>query len=155
MRTFIFAVAVFTALVLTLHAERACAQNKRTPAGEATRVAANIQSTPGYAEVLLHRTELEAELESLLLDYTDEFPKVKELRFALGRAKAETDRLLAIPAADHAKATAALGKLIVRKIDAETDAWRLLQTYADSHPEVKQAKRKVDIFEKAIKEILG
>ncbi len=155
MRTCTFAAILFSALVLTSQAESIFAQGKRAVPGDATRAAANIQSTPGYAEVVLRRTEFEAELESLSLDYTDEFPKVKELKFALARAKAETDRLLAIPPPDHAKATAALGKLIVRKIDAETDVWRLIQNYADNHPEVKRAKRKVEIFEKAIKEILG
>jgi hypothetical protein len=32
-----------------------------------------VRSSPAYAEVLLRETELKAELESLLLDYTEEY----------------------------------------------------------------------------------
>src|SRR5215203_3999113 len=81
--------------------------------------AANLKATAAYAEVALRRAEMEEEVESLLLDYTDDFPRIKELKFALGRVKAESDRLTAITAAENGKATTALGKLIVRKIESE------------------------------------
>ena len=42
-----------------------------------------VSSSPAYAELLLRRTDLTAELESLLIDYTDDYPKVKELRYTL------------------------------------------------------------------------
>jgi hypothetical protein len=113
------------------------------------------KSTAAYAEVALKRADVEAELESLLVEYTDEFPKVKELKYALTRIDAEALRLAPIKAADRDRATLALGKLMVRKIEAEVDLWKLQQDYADEHPEVKRAKKKVEIFEKAIKEILG
>lgn len=108
-----------------------------------------------FAEVLLRTAEYESELESLLLDYTEEFPKVKELRFGISRLFAEKARLSALTPADNEKATTALGKLMVRKVELETDLWKLQQTYADNHADVRRAKRKVEIFEKAIKEILG
>ena len=114
-----------------------------------------IKSTGAYAEIVLRNTELEAELESLLLDYTDEYPKVKELKYGVVRLKVERDRLTRLPLADLSKASLALGKIMVRKVDAEIELWKLLQSYADNHPEVRRAKRKVEIFEKAVKEILG
>ncbi|HEX6279046.1 MAG TPA: hypothetical protein VFZ49_03435 [Pyrinomonadaceae bacterium] len=112
-------------------------------------------STAAYAEVALRRAEFEAELESLLVDYTEEFPRVRELRFGLARLIAESERLIAIKPTDREKATVALGKLIVRKVELEVDLWKLQQAYADEHPEVRRAKKKVEIFEKAIKQILG
>lgn len=114
-----------------------------------------IRSSPAYSEVLFRKTELTANLESLLADYTEEFPKVKEIRTELDLIKTATDRLLAIKPADAGKLTLALGKLIVRKVELETDLTALRQQYKDDHPEVKKAKRKVEIFENAIKEILG
>ena len=111
--------------------------------------------SPAFAEVLLRKTEFTAELESLLPDYTDEYPKVKELRFALGALQTEIDRLSKIDQANAGRLTLALGRLIVRKVELETDVWNLLRTYKDEHPDVKRAKRKVDIYEAAIKEILG
>lgn len=111
-----------------------------------------LRSSPAYAELLLRRTELEAELEALIVDYTEEFPKVKEIRQTLAYLKRESDRLAAVKPADSSKLTLALGKLIVRKVELETDLWGLMKTYNEGHPEVKRAKRKVEIYEAAIKE---
>ncbi|MEP7074903.1 MAG: hypothetical protein ABI878_03765 [Acidobacteriota bacterium] len=113
------------------------------------------RSSPAYAEVLLRRTEIEAELESLLVEYTEDYPKVKQERFELDAIGKESDRLLAVKASDIAKLTSALGKLTVRKVELQGELWSLQQQLGDSHPDVKRAKRKVEIFERAIKEILG
>lgn len=115
----------------------------------------SVKSSPAYAEIVLRRTEMEAELESFLVEYTDEYPKVRELRQGMLYLGAESDRLLKIRPEKASALTLALGKLIVRKVDAEMELWRLQQGFADGHPDVKRAKRKLEIFEKAIREILG
>ncbi len=113
-----------------------------------------VKSSPAYAELLLRRTERESELEEFILDYTEEFPKVKELKFELDLLRKEMDKILAVNTSESGKLTLALGKLIVRKIELETDVWNLKRQYNDDHPEVKRAKRKIEVYEKAIKEIL-
>jgi uncharacterized protein involved in exopolysaccharide biosynthesis len=112
------------------------------------------KSSPAYAEILLQKTELESQLEDFAADYTDDFPKVKELRFQLGLIQKETDKLLAVSSADASKLSLALGKLIVRKIELETNLWLLQAQYKDDYPEVKRARRKLAVYEKAIREIL-
>src|SRR5215213_3058061 len=111
-----------------------------------------IKSSAAYAEVLLRKTELEAMLEDLTVQFTDEYPKVKETRFELGLIRKEYERILAVP--DAAKLTQGLGKLILQKVELETDLWVLLQKYGEEHDDVKRARRKVATFEKAVKEIL-
>ena len=113
------------------------------------------RSSPAHAELLLKKTELQSELESLLLGYTEEYPKVVEIRYSLTILQKESNRILAVKAAESSKLTLALGKLMVRKSELETDLWQLLRTYKEGHPDVKRAKRKVEIYEAAIKEILG
>lgn len=113
-----------------------------------------VKSSPAYAELLLRRAEREAELEELLPDYTEEYPKVKELRFELDLLKKASDKIAAVNAADAGKLTLALGKLLVRKIELETDWWNLRQQYTADAPQVKRARRKIEIYERAIKEIL-
>ena len=113
-----------------------------------------VKSSPAYAELLLRKTERESELEEFALDYTDEFPKVKEIKFELSLINKAMDKLLAVSAADADKLTLALGKLMVRKAEIETDLWNLSRQYNADHPEVKRAKRKVDVYDKAIREIL-
>jgi len=114
-----------------------------------------IRSSPAYAELLLHKTELESDLDSLLIDYTEEYPKVKAIRVELGFLKVEMDRLFAVNAADSGKLTLALGRLMLRKVELETQLDALRAQFKDDHPDVRKAKKKVETFESAIKEILG
>lgn len=113
-----------------------------------------IKTTPAYAEIVLRRAELESEIESLLIGYTEEFPKVREIRREMEVLKTEFSRLSAVKPAEIAKLSAALGKLLVRKAALETDWWSLRQKYDDNHADVKRAKRRVEIYETAIKSIL-
>jgi hypothetical protein len=112
------------------------------------------KSSPAYAEVLLRKTELLSELESILVEYTEEYPKVKELRFETDLLQKELDVLLAVNPSESSKLSAALGKLMVRKCELNTDLWTLQKEFNDQHPNVKRAKRKIEIFEAAIKDIL-
>ena len=128
------------------------------PKGKAATPVADNQaarSSAAFSEVILRRAELEAELESLLTEFTEEYPKVKTDRFTLAQLQKQLDILLAVKPADASKLTLALGKLMVKKVELETDLWSLQQGLADGHPDVKRAKKKVEIFDKAIKEILG
>lgn len=113
---------------------------------------AAIKASPAYAEVLLRKTELEATLDELTPDFTEEYPKIKEARFEASLIRRELDRIMTVT--DASKLSLALGKLIVRKAALETDLWALSQRYGESHADVKRATRKVATFERAIKEIL-
>lgn len=142
------AIFLFSALIFAQ-------KNIKPNAASTTAVVADqIKSTPAYAEVLLRKTELAAELESLVIEYTEDYPKVKELRFEISLLQKELGRLLAVNASESSRLSAALGKLMVRKIELDTDVWGLQKQFNDSHPDVKRAKRKVEIFEAAITEIL-
>lgn len=116
---------------------------------------AHVRASPAYAELLLYRTELESTLESLLVDYNEGYPKVKELRSELTLLNAEMVRLIAVKPADAGKLTLALGRLMLRKVELETELNTLRLQYKDDHPDVRKLKRKIDVFESAIREILG
>ena len=111
-----------------------------------------VKSSSAYAEIILRKTELSAELENLLLDYTEDFPKIKELRFEIGLLQKDLDKVLAV--SDASRLSTALGRLIVRKVQLQVEVWSLQKQYNDEHPEVRRAKKKVEIYEQAIKEIL-
>ncbi len=113
----------------------------------------SFKSSPAFAELILRKTELLADLESLLVSYTEEFPKVKELRFEVAELDKETARLGVVR--ENAKLTAALGKLLVRRAELATDVWSLQKKYGDEHPDVKRAKRKAEIYDNAVREILN
>ena len=47
-----------------------------------------------------------------------------------------------------------LGKMIVKQASLETDLAHLMRSYSKDNPEVKRARRRVEIFDAAINEIL-
>lgn len=128
---------------------------RKAPAIADASTTSLLRATPAYAEVLLHKTELEAELEALLMEYTEDYPRVKDLRVELEVLKPEIDRILALKPADAGKLTQALGKLILGKVAHAATLKKLQSQFQDAHPSVKKEKRMVEIFEAAIKEILG
>lgn len=148
-------VLFFAMLFLHVAADTASAQTILKSSAAATQTSADVRASAAYAELLLKRTELQADLEVMAVEYTEEYPKVAEGRYAFELIEKERARLLAVKPAEISKLTQALGKLIVRKIELEVDLWTLRKTLQDGHPDVKRAKRKVEIFEAAIKEILG
>jgi hypothetical protein len=121
----------------------------------ATAAALAFRASPAYAELLLKRTEMTAELEALVLEYTEEYPRVKDIRHAITLLDRESARLANVKAADQGRLTLALGKLMVRKIELEIELWNLQKNYKDEHPDVKRAKRRVEIYETAIGEVLN
>lgn len=114
-----------------------------------------IRSSPAYSEILLRKTELQADLEAFSADYTEANPKIADLRFELGALDKALGKVFAVRPTETSKLTLALGKLIVRKAELETDLNRLSRSYNKDHPEVMRTKRKVEIFDAAIREILG
>lgn len=146
----------FTAIALTLLAMPIVLSAQTPPKATPASATNEFKASPAYAELRLRKAELESELEAMLLEYTEEFPKVKEIRISLGLLAKESDRLQSAGSRGGSqRLTLALGKLMVRKVELETDLQRLLENLQPAHPDAKRAKRKVEIYESAIKEILG
>lgn len=155
MNKFNLRLGIFCAVVLFSFVSVFAQTAAKTTTAPPKNVVSPLKSSPAFAEISLRRTELRAEVESLLVTYTEEFPKVKEIRFELEVLNRELNRLLTVKMEESSKLTLALGKLIVRKAELETDLWDLQKKYGDDHPDVKRARKKVEIFENAVKEILN
>ena len=113
-----------------------------------------IRSSAAYSEIILRKTEIQADLESFLEDYTEANSKIVDLRVEMNALDKSLEKVFGVKPTETAKLTLALGKLIVRKATLETDLARLIRSYNKDHPEVKRARRRVEIFETAIKEVL-
>ena len=133
----------------------AAGQGNKTVVKPAAETPASANSSPAYAELLLKRTELRSELESLLVEYTEEYPRIKEIRHVLTLFDRDIARINKVKPADSSKLTLALGKLMLRRIELEIELWNLRKNYQEEHPDVKRAKRKIEIYESAITEILN
>ncbi len=113
-----------------------------------------IRSSPAYAEILLRKTDLQADLEAVLPSYTDANPKIIDLRFEIGALDRSLEKVFGVKPSETGKLTLALGKLIVKKATLETELAHLMRNYSKDHPEVKRAQRRVEIYDLAIKEVL-
>lgn len=114
-----------------------------------------IKGTPAYAEVLLRKTELLADLDAFTPDYTEANPKMLELRAELASIDRSMTRILAVKPPQASRLTEALGRMMVKKAALEADLQRLSRQYNKDYPEVKRAQRRVDLYESAISDILG
>ncbi len=102
----------------------------------------------------MRRTELLAELDALTASYTETHPKILDLKAELAALDKDTDRVFGVKIAEVGKLTLGLGKLIVRKAALEADLARLSRAYSKEHPDVLRARKRVEIFETAISEVL-
>lgn len=114
-----------------------------------------VRSSPAFAEVVFGKTVLEADLEELRIRYTEDFPRVAEMKYEIEELDLSLRRLSFVPEEEASKLTLALGKLMVRKAELARELFSLKRKYNDSHPEVKRAEKKLGIFENAVKTILG
>ena len=113
-----------------------------------------IRGTPAYAEVLLRKTELLADLEAFTPDYTEANPKILELRAELASIDRSLTRILSVKPAETGRLTEALGRMMVKKAALEADLSHLSRQYNKDYPDVKRAQRRVDLYESAINDIL-
>src|SRR5437764_8752025 len=59
-----------------------------------------IRSSPAYEEILLRKTELEADMEALAADYTEANPKIIDLRYDINALEKARLRLLRVNPAE-------------------------------------------------------
>lgn len=137
-------IVLFAATIFSQTSEKTTAQAEAGP----------IRSSPAYAEILLRKTEIQADLEAFSAGYTEANPKILDLRIEIGSLDKELEKVFGVKPAETGKLTLALGKLIVKKASLETDLARLMRSYNKDNPDVKRAKRRVEIFDAAIKEVL-
>ncbi len=113
-----------------------------------------IKSSPAYSALVLQRTMIKAELAEMLVLYTEDFPKVVDSRHEIDLINFELNRLLDTKITDSCRLSDSLGKLMLKKTEIEMQLWVLKKKYNDDHPQVMRTKRKLDVYEKAIVEIL-
>jgi len=148
---YIFSLFFLLALSLSILAQTDAKKPKvdfTTPTNKA------IKSSPAYAALVLHRTVIRAELEEMLVTYTEDFPKVVDARHEIDLINFELTKLLETKVTDSCKLSDSLGELMLKKTAVAMELWNLKKKYNEEHPDILRAKRKLDIYEKGVAEIL-
>src|SRR3954454_16541561 len=73
---------------------------------------AAVKATVAYADVLLRKTEVQADLDAFGQDYTETNPKILDLKAEFASLEASSNRLLTIKAPQLDRLTDALGKMM-------------------------------------------
>lgn len=128
--------------------------NSETKAEQNPVTKAGAQMTLAFAEVFAQKVETEAELKILSVEMTDDAPQITEKKMQHDFLQREIEWLENLPTTMQSKMTLALGKMIVRKIQAEVDEKMLTKNYADEHPLVKKARARLVIYKNEIDKLL-
>lgn len=113
-----------------------------------------VKSSATFAEIIFRQAELQSDLGELLVAYTDEYPKVRQTKYELEILNNDLNNISKLKGVEANILTQALGKLLVRRAEISTDFWVNKEQYDETHPNFKKAKRKLDIYNEAIKKIL-
>ena len=114
----------------------------------------STKSSAAYGELVLRKVEVEAEYKEMLVDYTEEHPKLKIKKAEIDNLNLEMEKIAAMDISFAPKLTATVGKLVLKKIDLQTEVNKLLLQYAEDHDLVKRAKQKVAVIEEEIQKVL-
>ncbi len=109
-----------------------------------------VGTTPAFDELSLHLAKVKSELNSLLLEYQRQAPEVLVKQFELDLTQIEMAKISAMPEAKKPTLDFVYGKLLVRKIVAETDLQDAVMSYG---VESTQAHKKVERLQAIEKEI--
>ena len=158
-----FRILFILAFIFAFQANEIYAQGQKPTPQTQTNVTApiktlgrkpDVKTTPAYAELIMKRTEVAAELEVLLPDYTEESPEVREKRLSLQILDAAIKRLDTVTLEQYLALTPAVGKMLARKLEAEAELKILSEIYTDEHPAVKKSKIRFRVFDAELKKLL-
>ncbi len=151
---FIFLGTIFFLFFVSLHAQTRPKVRSIKTKPNAVSLQASAKNSPAYGELVLRRTELEVDYKEILVEYTENHPNALAKKSVIDAIDAELKNIEAMPASQIPKLTSPLGKLILRKVELETELKNLQQEYTDDFPDVKKTKTRLEAFQAEIKKML-
>ena len=125
-----------------------------TLAQKASEPEQNPRTTQAYCMLIQEKVKLQAELESLLIEYSSDWPKSKMLQFKLDTLKSEMKKMAEVEESKVIKLTAGYGSLVLRRIVLATDAHVLLEEEEQEWPTFKQKQRELELLDKEIQKLM-
>jgi hypothetical protein len=118
------------------------------------RLQTDPKTTPAYSMLILRKVKAQAELESLLEQYSSEWPKAKSLQFELDALKIEMKKMAEVTDLKVSKMTSGYGTLILRKVSLDAEIQSLLLEEGSDWPEVRDKQRELELLDKEIQKIV-
>ena len=125
-----------------------------TLAQKASEPEQNPRTTQAYCMLIQEKVKLQAELESLLREYSSDWPKSKRVQFELDTLKSEMKKMAEAEDSKVIKLTAGYGSLVLRRIVLATDVHVLLEEEGPEWPTLKQKQRELDLLDNEIEKLM-
>jgi hypothetical protein len=114
----------------------------------------NPKTTQAYSMLIQEKVKLQAELESLLIEYSSDWPKSKMLQFKLDTLKSEMKKMAEVEESKVIKLTSGFGSLVLRRIVLATDVHTLSEAEGPEWPPLKQKQRELELLDKEIQKLM-
>ena len=114
----------------------------------------NPKTTQAYSMLIQEKVKLQAELESLLIEYSSDWPKSKMLQFKLDTLKSEMKKMAEVEESKVIKLTSGFGSLVLRRITLATEVHVLLEEQGSEWPTFKLKQRELELLDKEIQKVM-
>jgi peptidoglycan hydrolase CwlO-like protein len=112
------------------------------------------RTSEAYSLLIQRKAKLQSELETLLREYSGEWPAAKQLRFELDSLKGEMEKMAAVDQSKVSKLTAGYGGLILRKVSLSGEIDTLLREQSSEWPTTKERQRELELLDREIQKIM-
>jgi type II secretory pathway component PulL len=113
------------------------------------------KTTPAYSMLIERRVKVQAHLETLLNDYTSDWPPATKLQAELDALKTEMKKMNEIDQPLIPKLTSGVGAMILRKTVLVSEIKELLEEESSDWPPLKEKQRELELLDKQIQRVLS
>jgi len=114
----------------------------------------NPKTTQAYSMLIQQKVKLQAELETLLSEYTSDWPTSKKVQFELDTLKSEMKKMAEVEESKVIKLTSGFGSLVLRRIALATEVHVLLEAEGSEWPTFKLKQRELELLDKEIQKLM-
>jgi hypothetical protein len=111
------------------------------------------RTTPAYSMLIERRVKVQAQLETLLSQYTSDWPDARKLQAEFDALKLEMKKMSEMDQLMIPKLTNGYGMLIVRKTALIGDIQLTLQEEGSDWPPLKEKQRELELLDKQIQKL--
>jgi hypothetical protein len=114
----------------------------------------NPKTTTAYGLLVQRKVKVQAQLETLLAEYSSDWPAAKKLQFELDALKLEMKKLAETDGAQIPKLTNGYGTLLLRKASLESEIQSLSEEQGSDWPDLKQKRRELELLDTELKKLM-
>lgn len=111
------------------------------------------RTTPAYSMLIERRVKVQAQLETLLSEYTSDWPGNRKLQAEFDALKLEMKKMSEMDQLMVPKLTNGYGMLILRKTALVGDIQSMLQAEGSEWPPLKEKQRELELLDKQIQKL--